>query len=87
MQNKKMQLWALGISGYNCKIEYIAGPENTCADLLSPLPSTKDSPGQQNQTETNVEPDINRNTYEINALNSNLFNIKDKLYNQGRSRP
>ena len=77
MQNKKIQLWALGISGYNCKIEYIAGPENTCADLLSRLPSTKDSPGQQNQTEINVEPDINRNTYEINALNSNLFNIKD----------
>ena len=47
MQNKKIQLWALGISGYNCKIEYIAGPENTCADLLSRLPSTKDSPGHK----------------------------------------
>ena len=24
MQNKKIQMWALGISGYNCQIEYIA---------------------------------------------------------------
>ena len=35
MQNKKIQLCALGIGGYNCNIEYIAGKENTCADLLS----------------------------------------------------
>ena len=25
MTNKKIQLWSLGISGYNCKIEYIRG--------------------------------------------------------------
>jgi len=28
MQNKKIQLWALGIAGYDCNIEYIAGKEN-----------------------------------------------------------
>ena len=38
MQNKKIQLWASGLSGYNCKVEYISGPENTCAYLLSRLP-------------------------------------------------
>ena len=26
------------MSGYNCSIEYIAGPTNTCADLLSRHP-------------------------------------------------
>ena len=35
MQNKKIQFWALSIAGYNCTIEYIAGTENVCADLLS----------------------------------------------------
>ena len=39
--NKKIQLWALGMSGYNCKTEYIAGTENTCADLLRRKPNTE----------------------------------------------
>ena len=38
MQNEKVHLWALGISGYNCKIEYISGVQNTCADLWSRSP-------------------------------------------------
>ena len=38
MRNKKIHLWALSMSGYNCSIEYIAGPTNTCADLLSRHP-------------------------------------------------
>ena len=38
MQNKKIQLWALSLAGYNCSIEYIAGTTNTCADLLSRHP-------------------------------------------------
>ena len=38
MQNEKIQLWALSMSGYNCSIEYIAGTTNTCADLLSRHP-------------------------------------------------
>ena len=33
--NKKIQQWALKISGYNCTTEYLSGKENTCADLLS----------------------------------------------------
>ena len=36
--NKKIQQWALRLSGYNCRIEYLAGRENTCADLLSRIP-------------------------------------------------
>ena len=61
MQNKKIQLWALGIAGYNCSIEYIAGTENICADLLSRKPDTGD-------TVIDTEPfelDINDNTFEV----------------------
>ena len=43
MQNKKIQLWALSMSGYNCTIEYIAGTTNTCADLLSRHPRHPDN--------------------------------------------
>ena len=38
MQNRKIQMWALGMAGYNCKVEYIEGKTNTCADLLSRHP-------------------------------------------------
>ena len=73
MQNKKIQLWALGIAGYNCSIEYIAGTENTCADLLSRKPDADD-------TVIDTEPfelDINDNTFEFGAINSNEINPKD----------
>ena len=72
MQNKKIQLWALGMAGYNCTIEYIPGTENTCADLLSRKPDTKDE-------ETETEPfdlDMNDNAFEVGAINSNEFNPK-----------
>ena len=35
MQNKKIQLLALSIAGYNTQVEYIKGSEINCADLLS----------------------------------------------------
>lgn len=34
MQNKKIQLWALCIAGYDVRIEWLAGKRNTVADLL-----------------------------------------------------
>jgi hypothetical protein len=40
MQNKKIQLWALSIAGYNCKVEYVAGTDSLVADLLSRMPSS-----------------------------------------------
>ena len=72
LQNKKVQLWALGISGYNCNVEYIPGRENTCADLLSRKPDTDDNPDEKSL----LEPDINDNTFEVGAINSNKFNPK-----------
>ena len=71
MQNKKIQLWALGISSYNCKIEYIAGKTNYCAVLLSRTPHRDDA----NETdEDNINPDINHNAYESNTINPNACN-------------
>lgn len=72
MQNKKIQLWALGIAGYNCKIEYVAGTDNSCADLLSRV-----SKGALPNDESDYEPDISDKTYQVNALNSNRFNPKE----------
>ncbi|XP_060071985.1 uncharacterized protein LOC132551825 [Ylistrum balloti] len=75
MQNRKIQLWALSLSGYNCRVEYIPGTENTCADLLSR------SPGQtttEDDTNPNDDcPDITDKTFEIAVLNSNQFDPKD----------
>ena len=69
MQNKKISLWALSIAGYNCKIEYLRGSDNSVADLLSRIPSdvinNEDSPLN--------DPDVSNQTYEIGALNSNRF--------------
>ena len=54
MQNKKIQLWALGLSKYNCKVEYIKGVQNTCGDLLSRTPQNSESPEEQNQYEPHI---------------------------------
>ena len=72
MQNKKIQLWALSMAGYNCTIEYIEGTENTCADLLSRKPDG-------GHTEAEAEPfevDINDNTFEVDVINSNEIDPK-----------
>ena len=53
MQNKKIQLWALSMIGYNCRIEYIAGKTNTCVDLLSRKPDDADK-GQEDLTESST---------------------------------
>ncbi|CAG2214183.1 Retrovirus-related Pol polyprotein from transposon 297 [Mytilus edulis] len=72
--NKKLQLWALGIASYNCKIEWLAGTDNTIADYLSRRPPGQE--GNQNQSET-IEVDISDKAFQINTLNSNEFNPKD----------
>ncbi|CAG2216830.1 unnamed protein product [Mytilus edulis] len=72
--NKKLQLWALGIESYNCKIEWLAGTDNTIADYLSRRPPGQE--GNQNQSEA-IEVDISDKAFQINTLNSNEFNPKD----------
>ena len=79
MQNKKIQLWALSMSGYNCTIEYIAGVTNTCADLLSRHPDnvkkTSDNLNDK-ESEDQVVLDVNDNLFEINVLDSSQFEPK-----------
>ena len=83
MQNKKIQLWALSIAGYNCQVEYIKGTENHCADLLSRIPVKKGDKEklQQSQdgksTPEDEELDIDDRSLEIGAINSNEFNPRD----------
>ena len=79
MQNKKIQLWALSMSGYNCTIEYITGTTNTCADLLSRHPDNvrKTSDDQDcEEVEDQTVLDVNDNLYEINVLDSTQFEPK-----------
>ena len=80
MPNKKFQLWALSMAGYNCFIEYIAGITITCADLLSRHPDKdkQNSVVQSNsQMQVEVEDhgilDVNDNLYEIDVIDSNEF--------------
>ena len=78
MQNKKIQMWALSMPGYNCSIEYIEGTTNTCADLLSRHPDkvneTQNSDEEVDGDQTVL--DVNDNLFEINVLDSNQFDPK-----------
>ena len=78
MQNKKIQMLALSMSGYNCSIEYIEGATNTCADLLSRHPDkvngTQNSDEEVGKDQTVL--DVNDNLFEINVLDSNQFDPK-----------
>ena len=65
MQNKKIQMWASSMSGYNCSIEYIEGTTNTCADLLSRHP---DKVNETQNSEEEVELDQT-----VLDVNNNLF--------------
>lgn len=74
MQNRKIQLWALSMAGYNCRIEYIEGTTNTCADLLSRHP---DNVGlDKERKEDEIVLDINDNSYQVNVLDSSQFDPK-----------
>ncbi|CAC5399405.1 unnamed protein product [Mytilus coruscus] len=78
--NRKIQLWALCISSYNCKIEWLSGAENTIADYLSRRPKNKiDDPQtlEEINENDNIEMDISNKAYEISTLNSNEFNPKE----------
>ena len=74
VQNRKIQLWALGTAGYNCKIEYIESKTNTCADLLSRYPENVGS--EKDRLDDGVDLDINDNIYQVNVLDSSNFDPK-----------
>lgn len=62
MQNKKFQLWALSIAVYNCKVEYIEGRFNCCADLLSRLSTVNPECEEEEQSEHD-KPDVKGNFF------------------------
>ncbi|KAL5020837.1 hypothetical protein ScPMuIL_002080, partial [Solemya velum] len=74
MQNKKIQRWALTIAGYDCRIDYISGKENHCADLLSRSPATHEKSTPESDIE---EPNIDDRSFQVNVINSNEFEPKD----------
>ena len=75
VQKKKIQLWALRMADYNCRIEYIAGTTNTCADLFSRRPEEPGHCQEENLTEE-LDLDVNDNTFLIDVINSNEFEPK-----------
>ena len=80
MTNKRIQLWALSIAGYNCKIEYIPGSQNTCADLLSRHPLNvklnQERNIDQSDSEEGIQTDVNDNFYQVNVIDSTQFDPK-----------
>ena len=74
MQKKKIQLWALNISAYNCTIEYIPGVKNVVADFLSRLPTKQ----VQIKEEEEVL-DTNDNNYEINVIDSSALKPRSHI--------
>ena len=74
MQNRKVQMWALSIAGYNCQIECIEGVANTVADLLSRTPQGCHKVQSKALREEEVE--ISDKFLEVNAFNSNRFDPK-----------
>ena len=65
LSNRKYQAWALKIAAYNCKIQYIKGTNNVCADLLSrSLPKEGEEAGEDVQM-------MDDNAIECAVINSN----------------
>ncbi|GFO06470.1 Pol polyprotein [Plakobranchus ocellatus] len=67
--NRKIQIWALHISAYDCTIEHIKGENNVIADLLSRMPSDTHYAERHSQVESEV--DVPDATYQVEVLNSN----------------
>ena len=72
IQNKKIHHWTTNLRSYSCRIEYIEGKKNVCADMLSHLPHPTDSLDNSGDS----DPDITDRTFEINLINSSDFNAK-----------
>lgn len=68
MQNKKVHLGALSIAGYNCRMKYIPGATDTCADLLSRKSDDKvDGKPKPEPENKEVVSDVIDKTYEVNV--------------------
>ena len=82
MANKRLQLWSINLASYNCKILYIKGKDNGCADLLSRHPlATNDL---DSEDERRIESHPIDEFMEINVLNSNRFEPKQFMDYQAK---
>ena len=73
VKKKIIQHWTTNIHGYKCKIEYINGKKNVCADMLSCLPHR---PSHNNDDSELSGPCITDKTFEVSIINSSNINIK-----------
>jgi hypothetical protein len=78
MQNKRIQLWALNISAYNCKIEFLPGKLYLIADFFSKPPAD-----DKNTNKSDIElyePDIYGNAFEITVSKTNTNSNYDNRH-------
>lgn len=67
----KVKLWAMCMAGYDCTVEYVAGTDSSCADLLSRIDHSLLTDDSDNCTETGS--DVSDKTYEIGVFDSSNF--------------
>ena len=80
MQNKKIQLWALSIGGYNAKKEYIEGKKNVCPNLLSCMPGLDKEGILERTNDPFKDLDIDDRTFAINFINCNQMDTTMSWY-------
>ena len=68
MKNRKVQMWAIAISGYSCQIEYIKGENNEQADMWSLLSWEECDEGMQPK--------------EVDVFNSNRIVVRHSEHGQ-----
>lgn len=70
IQNTMIQLWALPIERYDCRVEYWSGRYNLCADQLWRIPNPP--------VDKNLKPlDIDYRPFDVSLINSNEFESQD----------
>lgn len=65
--NKKSQQWALTLSNYQCKIEYLAGKDNICTDLLFRILEKLESESVR------LESGVNDRVYQVKVIISHTL--------------
>ena len=66
----KIKTWALNMTGYDCKIQYLKGGVKVCADLWSRVVD-------RTKKNDDFPVDIDNRNYVICTLNLNLFKLKE----------
>ena len=70
--SRRITAWAVNVNSYRCRLEYLPGTANICADLLSRSSPREDKDAEQ-------IPDISERALEVMVLNTNDFNPTDYI--------